>query len=423
LVTGLAAFLIVWLVMAAFPVTTSAGIKVAVGEGRDMEVFFMIQLWDATTFGANNAEGEKLDTRSDLYIRRGRFGIRGRVRSDVGYFFNFAYDNIGKGEKTAATGIAQATDNRAFYLWDAFCTLALDPTWANLTAGYFRPQVGRESITTAFKVDSFIKSPCNSYPREHIVGRGPGRETGINLGGLHLGSGWSLNYNFGLFDTNHEKIAGDETGGTNWAPLKAGRIALSLGEPEMRRYRLGYRTNYFGRRSGVTVAVNVTCQRRTNQTVADTTGEYVGGFRCNRLFGLDLLANLGRLNLDAEYDVLTRRFDADFVAVCEEVTGREYTDRVWHMRAGFDIPLPRDWYLEPVVMYARFEGDRHSPVWPGGVDEILDIGLNWFLDEHRWKVNLHYVSQCGRAVSKYSPDSDGKQAKGDFLGLGMQVVF
>jgi hypothetical protein len=396
------------------------------GDGRDMRTFFMVQFWNATSFDAVDGSGRALSGRSDLFLRRARIGVRGNFRPDIRYTFNFAYDNAGKAVPGAASGTPQASDNREFYVWDAFATVRLHPQWAHLTIGYFRPQVGRESITTAFKVDSFPKGLTNSYPREHIVGRGMGRETGINLGGLGRAGAVQVNYNLGVFDPDHEKIAGPEDGRTRWAPMWAGRVAVTRGDPEMQRYGIGYGENRFGERRGITVAVNGTYQGQTDETydpgeTPEDPATYRGGFERNVLWGVDLLANTGNFNLSAEYDRLHRRLHPP--AQAAKIGGPacvEYTDTVWHVRVGYNIALPESRFLEPVVMFTRFQGDRHSIRYPAGIHEGLDVGLNWFLDRNRLKISLHYIWQDGRPVSRFST---GKDELGDFLGLGMQLVY
>ena len=61
-----------------------------------------------------------------------------------------------------------------------------------------------------------------------------------------------------------------------------------------------------------------------------------------------------------------------------------------------------------------------SAFFPNGVHEVLDVGVNWYLDENRLKVNLHYIAQSGSPVSFYS---SGQDALGDYLGIGLQLVF
>jgi hypothetical protein len=405
------------------PATAPAGTRVELGEDRDMNLYFLVQFWNPITFDAVGPEGQELGTRSDLYLRRARLGVQGNFRSDIRYVFNFAYDNVGKDIVSGSTGKAQSQENQEFHIWDAFCTLKLHPELFHLTLGYFRPQVGRESITTGFKVNSFPKALTNSYPREHILGRGPGRETGINLGGLYQSCCWGLNYNFGLFDPNHERIVGTAGGGVRWAPLWAGRVAMTIGDPEMGSYGLTYDTNFFGQREGITLAINGTYQGRTNQTYDPENfpeQPYRGGFEKNTLAGIDLLANYDNLNLTAEYDILTRHFTPLFAAESAGLTCNEFTDRVWFIRVGYNLTLPGEDFLEPAVMFTRFAGDRNSAFYPAGVHELVDVGLNWYLDRHRWKINLHYIWQHGEPTSKFS---SGEDALGDFLGLGFQLVY
>ncbi len=389
--------------------------------GQELDVYFQIQMWNVATFGAQDRSGRAADDRVDLYIRRGRYGIKGSARRDIRFQFTFAYDNVGKNSLTAATGTPQPVDDREYYLWDGYALIALEQSWANLTAGYFRPQFGRESITSAFNVNSFTKALSNTYPRTHVVGRSNARETGLNLGGLgRLADGVTLNYNLGWFDTNHPRTIGTDNGGLRWSPLWAGRLALSLGDPEMDHYDLGYIVNGFNLRRGMTLAVNGTTQGRTNERV-DGEGRYAGGFAHNRAWGADLLANWGSLNLSAEYVRLTRGFSDAFVREHGAVRAAEFTDTVWFVRAGWNFPLRGGRVLEPVAMYSAFDGDQDSVFWARGQDRVLDIGLNWYLDRNRAKVILHWVQQEGRPRSAYAA-ADG-EARGDFLGMGLQLQF
>jgi hypothetical protein len=394
--------------------------------GQQLDVGFQVQLWNVATFGATDADGHAVDDRNDTFIRRGRFGIKGRLRPDIKFQFTWAYDNIGKNSLTGSPGTPQSPEDREFYLWDGFATVALRPELASLTVGYFRPQVGRESITTAFNVNSFVKGLGNSYPRAHLVGRGSGRETGANIGGLAAIGGVTWNYNVGVFDPNHAKIIGADNGGTRWAPLWTWRLAANIGDPEMKEYDLAYQVNSFGKRKGITLAVDGAYQGATNEawtwrTRPDSARVYAGGFEGNRVIGCDVMANYGPLNLNGEYHALHRTFSAEFVASVLDVRADAYTDEVWHVRAGYNFTLPGDRFLEPAVMYTRFDGDPDSAVNARGMECVLDVGLNYYLDKNRAKVLLHYAAQDGRPKSGYAPT--GKQTRGDFLGMGLQLQF
>jgi len=409
--------------VALSPLTAIAGPVLDLGEGRDMELFFAVQFWDVYTFNAVDDDGNKVDDRHNLFIRRGRVGTTGHFQPRIRYLLTFAFDGIGLDAFSGNQGTPQAPDNQNFFLWDAFVTFALNRTWADLTVGYLRPQVGRESITSSLAVNSLVKTLNNVYPRQHIVGRGSGREMGFNLGGLYSRQNWSLNYNVGLYSTNHERIAGVAGGGSKNAALWTGRIAVSFGEPELEVYGIGYQVNFFDDRRGITLAINGTYQGETNQTSAnDSDGEevYIGGFRNNSLLGCDLLANLGQLSVSAEYDWLHREFDEAFAGSLARPTASKYTDTVWFMRAGYNFPLHNGQVLEPVLMYTRFDGDPYSAVFPDGQHEVFSAGMNWYLDRNKLKVNLHFHSHAGRPVSLFS-DELGKE--GDYAGAGLQMVF
>jgi len=47
-----------------------------------------------------------------------------------------------------------------------------------------------------------------------------------------------------------------------------------------------------------------------------------------------------------------------------KASAANFTDRVYHIRGGYDIPLPKDQFLEPALMYTEFDGDAKSTVYP-----------------------------------------------------------
>jgi hypothetical protein len=104
-----------------------------------------------------------------------------------------------------------------------------------------------------------------------------------------------------------------------------------------------------------------------------------------------------------------------------------FTDRVYHIRAGYDIPLPKDQFLEPALMYTEFDGDAASTLYPNGVDHILDAGLNWYLNKNNFKIAVHYIKQGGRPKSNYqsaAPDANGNVTmRGDMAAINFQVQF
>ncbi len=392
--------------------------RIYFGDGKWIEVFQMVQVWNVYTI-ENDSFDEDMDARSDVYIRRGRIGFKGKIRKDMKFKVWFAYDNLGKNEGTAGTGgpnttggsvEGAGTENREFYIWDAIWTWTLDPQWANISVGYFRPQVGKESITTAFKVISFQKSLPNFTPRKHIVGRGPGRETGINIGGLALEK--KFNFNVGIFDTNHTKIIGNKKKGSDpvnntpgkgkagvgdgkrWSPLIAVRLAWSFGDPEMKKYKMGYTQTYYGKRNGVTIGLNYTHQGRTDV------------FKQNNLYGIDILANYGPFDFNAEYDWLYRK----------KLDDTDGTDKVWSVKAGYNFFLKNKQIIRPAVMISKEEpndnnGDYVSDTGVASEKELYEVSLNWLINKDKLKLNISY--DWGKVKNKDF----------SYIGMGLQLIY
>jgi hypothetical protein len=367
-------------------------------DGKEIEIIQMVQLWDVQTL-ENQATGDK-GTPNDLYIRRGRLGARGKISERITATVVFAYDGIGRQKNTPGHGSANPDDNHDFFLWDAFGMWTAKPMF-NLTAGYFRPQVGREHMTAAFNVISFEKTLTNFQPRTHLLARGTGREVGLNVGGLHLAQGWSFSYNAGIFDPSSPKIVGS---GSRWAPLLAGRIALTLGDAEQTSYKIQYAQSYFGKRKGVTLAVNATNQGQTEV------------FRQNNFYGVDLLANTGHWDLVAEYDWLYRKAVPDSLNII-----RATTDRVYSVKVGYNFPLRSGKILQATVAYSKQQAanypssEGNNALTGASGQQAYDAGFNYLLNKDKLKLNLHYV---------WGEKSDNHLRKHfSYLAAGLQFVW
>lgn len=373
-------------------------------DGKKIQITQSLQLWDVYT---TETLGDQVrESRNDLYIRRGRVGVSGDLQKNLSFNVSFAYDGIGRDKKTAGNGSPNPDDNHDFFLWEAFTMWKSRPMF-NITAGYFRPQVGREHMTAAFKTSSFEKSLSNFQPRAHAIARGTGRELGVNIGGLHLGSGWSFNYNLGLFDMSGEKLIGE---GSNSMPMLASRLALTLGDPEMSTYGIGYTHSYYGKRKGITLGINSTYQSET----AVFTG--------NSFYGADVLANWGPWDFTTEWDWLYRNSilqqeQTDLIPQLTEAT----VDQVFTYKLAYNFLLKNGKVLQAAAMYS---GQKASD-WgdtsglnelTGATDQLVyDLGVNYLINKDNLKLNLHYV--WGERADKMP---HGRYA---FLATGFQYLF
>jgi hypothetical protein len=334
------------------------GIKINVPK-TEMELQFNNQFWNVMTL--NNETAEQDGFRNDLFIRRGRIGLQGTTFDKFDFSISLAYDGIGKSESMKVLGLSNSAD-AALSLLDAYVTYKLlQPL--NITFGYFRPQIGRESITSSFYCLGFDKALTNSDLREHMVGRNTGREAGLNLGGLIGENLISLNYNLGVFNTTSSDIIGTDENVKNDA-LYTGRLALSIGAPELDSYKIKYTQTYYGTRKGVTLAYNQSYQGKT------------GMFQSNQVSGADLLLNYGGLDLAAEYDWLKR----DTMNGAEKVKTR---DEVYSIKAAYYIIVWKNKLLQPGYAFTESVNGKSTI--------FHDAGVNLLMYEDKLKLGLHYI--------------------------------
>ncbi|WP_224995837.1 porin [Cesiribacter sp. SM1] len=378
--------------------------KALKADGKKIEITQSLQLWNVYTFESLGEQEQ--ESRNDLYIRRGRLGVKGKLQENIAFNVAFAYDGIGRDKETAGNGSPNPDDNHDFFLWEAFVAWTHKPM-LNLAAGYFRPQVGREHMTAAFKTPSFEKSLSNFQPRAHTIARGTGRELGLNLGGLHKASGWSFNYNIGLFDMSGEKLTGD---GAASLPMLASRVAFTLGDPEMEKWGLGYTHSYYGKRKGITLGLNSTYQGETQV------------FKRNSFYGADLLANWGGWDFTVEYDWLYRN---SFLPVensdLDEQQTASTTDKVYTYKLGYNFELKNGKVLQAAAMYSGQQASEFGDTWgqnslTGATDQkVYDVGLNYLLNKDKLKLSMHYV--WGDRMDK-TPEH-----RYAYLGTGFQYLF
>jgi hypothetical protein len=362
-----------------------------------VQPFAIVQFWGTYTTGekARLTEDGPLEPVSDRFnfsFRRARLGFRGQPYKNFGYYLAVYYDNLGRDRYS---GNRAGVNDAEIRVWDAYMTWKMGRNdAATLTAGYFRPQLSRENITAAFAVNSFEKSSSQTYIRQHLVGKGHGRTTGINLGGIRQRGPVSIQYNAGIFN-NTTTGEESETAGRYWSPLLVGRVSFTLGDPEMKKYGISYDINYYNNRRGVTLGFNASKQGRTD------------AFSRNTAAGADLLINYRNLNLDGECLLLER--------TREGTTHRAYTG---HVRAGYNLLLHGKLFLEPTFMATGFNGPAGARF--EGQDRVYDAGINWYLNKKDLKLNLHYIWQEGHGRNGFTDEETFR--KGDYLGLGLQVI-
>lgn len=380
-----------------------------------------VQLWSIYSTGMEvyDAAAKKyrlVDDRFNVSLRRARVGFSGEPYDGLSYNLVFAYDQTGRDVLSSGVGGSNKADPTITVL-DAYLQYKIVKSGSlNLVGGWFRPQVCRECITSAWATNSFEKSMSQNYVRNFLVGTGLGRAAGLNLGGMLTKNKVSLNYNLGIFNPVTASLSGTSVG-QKYSPLLAGRASLSFGDPEFSKYGISYDINFFNKRKGISLDINFAHEGETEL------------FQSSTLYGPGFLANWGPLNFDGEWMFMERKGQGSFSA--RQAAG--------HLRLGLNLPTGR-FVLEPVVMAMKYSGemgaqgqaDASQLKLSAGEEMTYDAGLNWYLDGKNLKLTLHYTWRSGDAgaagdgsmVNAYFSQSGvGAIHRGNWLGLGMNAIF
>ncbi len=354
--------------------------------GGFLEVNQYLQYWNVVTL---RSTAPQFSPRFDSFVRRGRLGVSGRLNEHILFAAGFSYDGIGKDSLTASAGVTNAEDNTTFQLRDVYFLWRKNRIF-NVSFGYFRPRVGKESIySSSFNVSQEKGFP--SYqPRFHLVGRGIGRETGLNIGGILDVGRSALLYDVGLFDNNHPDIRG---AGPAWSPMVTGRLMLMLGDHEMTEYNLVYFQSGFGLRKGVSIGLNGSYQHLTNR------------FRNNGMIGADIQINWKQLDLLGEYNLLYRNNLTPEETRFKPVQSRFTYDQVYVIKGAWNTLLENKTLLQYCLMYTgeiADDGETTSAINPftqARTQAQWAAGVNWLINRDRLKLGLHVVTGTVKALA------------------------
>lgn len=391
---------------------------------REIKTSIGIQLWSTYTmnqsyYDEDSAAYLPVENRWNNQIRRTRIGISGSPAPTLQYKLTVALDLVGRDVNSATQGASNNGNFGQFGLWNMFVLWQPVPKndLLHIKAGFQPVMIGRESITGALRSTSFEKSWSQNYLRRHIVGRGPGRAMGVNLGGQHtFNDFFALGYDTGLF-TPQAFTSESNTQGIAASPLWVGRLVMYLGDKESGKYSTGHKINYFGKRNGLSVALASSYQGKTDI------------FSRNQTFGFDWLFNYGMFNLDGEWTHLYREKG---IHTTHAGTG--------YIRVGYNIPVGKnEQYIEPVVMWTKFQGpldleaEQNAVAMNAfaGTDQIIEIGANYHINSNA-KITFNYTRNRGNlgdysegaTFNNFYRNSDKTPIqRGDLIGLAFVGIF
>lgn len=391
-----------------------------------------LQLWSTYTFDTKIFDEEigkyrAVDNRFNTQIRRTRLGIKGQPYQNLKFNFTTSLDLVGRDILAATQGGGNNGGSPIFRIWNAYLQWKISKKndGLNLTVGYIPPQIGRESITSALRVSSMEKSWSQNYLRRQLVGTGPGRALGINIGGLFLddNKNWGWSYDVEIFNPVFQDFGGNSVG-EEYAPLLVGRVALYLGDGESVSYTISHKTNYMNQRKGFTIAFAGTHQ---GETIL---------FKKQVALGIDWLLNWNKLNFDGEWTFLTKtgeRFSNN------QNTSFYVDSNTGYTRISYNLTIPKGRVVEPVFMMTQFNGaldathqaDAIAVKAFAGKDYAFDLGINYYWNPDL-KFSFHYILRNADAGDAgdgatfnnyYFQNGVGAIQRGNWLGVGVVSIF
>jgi hypothetical protein len=346
--------------------------------------FIALETWGTYNLDNGNATTETAN-RFDVSLRRFRFGASGTPYSWLSYTFQLHADRLGEDNNAFTKGSYGGID-----IWNAYMTAKLlkESELLNVHAGYYWAAISRQYNTSPWAVGTFDKTRAGFYLRSFMTGKGNGIESGVGFGGLKNFEKFGISYRIGTYEP--AAYVTKENSGR----LYTGRLMVSIGDPEQKKYSYMLSGNQWAKRTGVTLGFGASSQndgKLTDTTTWDNSMAY----------GADILINYKGLRVDGEYYLMKRTAEN-----VDDFDGREF-----HVQIGYSIPVKKT-FIEPSFTYEKYEGEGNKGLFKQiGDDVTYDIGLNCYLDGQKIKLSLHYVMQEG-SISK---------AIGDYIGTAFQI--
>lgn len=383
----------------------------------DVKVFGLFQSWALYEHGQevwNNetAVYEPMDDRMIFLLRRSRAGIDVHYQDWVLFKTVLELDQVGP----AILGDPEKVKPADVGLLESFVKVRLKKgDLIQLTTGFFRPQISRESITSAWNVNSMEKSATQTVIRKFLTGNPFGRAPGVNLGGRGTFDEFiHFRYDLGIFAPGHGYGGnGNNSPGWNSDILFSGRFSLELGDPENSKYGLGHKINYFGKRKGLSLAASG----------AVLTGDPGSRYA----FGADMLANAGSWQMDGEIFYL--------VGNGEDPA----TNTTGHVRFGKNFSIGEKSYLQPFFLWGFLLGPTNNEDQAhagqqgmfAGEFSVIGAGMMYYFIPNRVAVTMQYTMHTGEAgdagpgstVNPYFFENGiGSIHRGNWLGMGIQLT-
>jgi hypothetical protein len=341
---------------------------------------------DATFDGGADAapiEGNDIPSDSvDFYLRRARFGLKGTWKDDYTFAFIMRADGAGK------TGPVSSSASVAFYeatIGRKFKTEGSDLVHS-IEFGYMAPTYNTAS--NVHSSSSFLLA--NEASTAAVL---TNRNAGIKY---HLSAPWvnlfvDVMNNAGDDAANNGEgaAATDKSGEGLWT---SARVHIS---PEG-EWKIEKPQESWAGKEGKGVLVGLDVAQNSKDNTSNTESRDAMGY------GIDAVVHFDGLSALVEYRV------AEYETEIAGGGGTDWEASAWRVQVGYAFPMG-DTFVEPAVRFSSydandqvdsteefFDHDGGSGGPSDGQDygasgDQIDLGVNWYIHEHKNKLQLAYT--------------------------------
>jgi len=345
------------------------GVTIKASDNVNMNV--RVRLQPRLDFGdlVKNDAGTSYDSDSDLYFRRVRLELKGRLTENLR--FNLTFD----ADKWDKTGNADSVDLYYAYLRYRYAD------YLNVEVGKHKLPYSRVSLTSSSK-QLLVERPASSEKAKKLFGDYGQMMITVD-GKVNKFKEGEIKYYVAFADGI---VAGDTVAAARTAqsagPLLIGRIEFSpKGYIEKKKSDA-----HLGKGKHLTLAFNYAFQNSIDFKENSYSQD-------RRLFGLDISAHYEELTLQFEYNAMKEDSNEPGIP--------DVKPKGWYAQAGYFIA---GYDIEPVVRYEIFDQDSKVNA---SKEEISTVGINWYPKGHTLKLGANLVH------SEFEANADGWLANDD----------
>jgi phosphate-selective porin OprO/OprP len=344
------------------------GLKVKISDDTDFNLRVRLQpRFDSGDLIASK-DGKSYESETDMYLRRLRLEMSGKLVKNLKYKLTF------EGDKNGIRGKDSASKSNEVKVQEANLDYKFADE-ASLRFGKAKLPFSRVSLTSSSK-QLLIERPVSTeaakklfddYYQTNAMLHGKFAE-GMIAYNLATADGWENgNYLNGKDDKEGKVFKSD--------PLYVARVEVSppgFTEKSKSDAHLGVGQHLA---LGLSYAAQNSIEYSTYNGVASNDSED------RTLIGADISAHFGGLTLQGEY--VSWKIDYS-------QAGKDAKEpRGWYVQAGYFIPGMN---IEPVARYEVYDHDTNAPSTADDTEEkVRTVGVNWYGKGHSFKIGANWV--------------------------------